>query len=244
MKVHSKSQRSDLWFMRLLIGIFSIAGLGLLAGGIYAGWQTRRFLQTAVEVPGAVIENVWQEGTVFFANGRSAYGSYAYPRIKFQTEDGREISILASKGANPPEYRVNASVTILYDPREPHHASIQSPNSVWFLPILLCGIGAVFCSFGIIAAVSKGVSPGKQVSGLSSIPPNQHTCQSPKRKPIVTGVRRWRNLVSSRMNPPGWSPHFHPSSHVDSQVAGWKGDLSTSSASSHPCRAPGNMKEY
>jgi hypothetical protein len=86
--------------------------------------ETRQFLETAVNVPGVVIENVWREGTVFFANGLSAYGSLAYPRIKFQTEDGREIFVLASKRANPPEYRVNQSVTILYNPLEPYQASI------------------------------------------------------------------------------------------------------------------------
>lgn len=158
MKAHPKRKRSDLSFMRWFVSIFSVAGLGLLVGGIYAGWQTRQFLQTAVEVPGMVTENVWRE---HLANKRGGYVSYAYPRIIFRTEDGREISILPlSLGANPPKYRVNEPVTILYDPREPHHAIIQSFEAAWLLPMLLCGIGSVFCSFGIIA-VRWGVSPRK-----------------------------------------------------------------------------------
>lgn len=152
MKVHSKSKPSDSWVIRLFVSVFSIAGFGLLVGGIYAGWQTHRFLQIAVEVPGVVTENVWEQSTV--ANRHGVYVSYAYPRIRFRTEDGREVSaLLSTTGTNPAQYRVNEPVTILYDPQEPHHASIQSFEADWLVPMLLCGIGTVLCSFGIGAAV-------------------------------------------------------------------------------------------
>jgi len=35
---------------------------------------------------------------------------------------------------NPPVYRVNEPVTVLYDPRQPQHASIKSFAQVWMLP--------------------------------------------------------------------------------------------------------------
>jgi len=161
MRVHSKSNRNDLWVMRFFVSVFSIAGVGLLVGGIYAGWQTRRFLQIAVEVPGVVSENVWQQSTV--PNNHGVYVTYAYPRIRFRTEDGREVSVLVSStGTNPPLYRVNEPVTILYDPHAPQHASIQSFQAAWLLPMVLCGIGTVLCSFGIGAAVWWRVSTRKR----------------------------------------------------------------------------------
>jgi len=151
-KVHPKSKRSDALFRYLFIGVFSVTGLGLLGGGLYAAWQTRQFLQIAVKAPGVVTENVWQQSTV--PNKRGVYVSYAYPRIEFETADGRYISVLLSNGGtNPATYRVNQRVTVLYDSREPHHASIQSFESAWLLPLLLGGIGAVFCLFGFGAAV-------------------------------------------------------------------------------------------
>jgi hypothetical protein len=49
-------------------------------------------------------------------------------------------------------------------------------------------------------------------------PPNQLTRQSPNREPIVTGVRRRRNLVSSCMELTTSGQHIHPSEGPDSQV--------------------------
>ena len=58
-------------------------------------------------------------------------------------------------------------------------------------------------------------------------PPSQHTSHSPKREPIVTGVRRRRNLVSSCMDLSRLGPHIHPSPRVHSQVLEGMGDRSS-----------------
>jgi nitrate reductase NapE component len=145
--VRSKKKRNDALFMRLFVGIFSVVGVGLVTGGIYAAWQTRQFLRIAEPASGIVTENVWQKSTN--PNQRGVYVSYAYPRIEFSTQDGQRISVLQSvSGSNPATYHANQRVTILYDPRDPQHAYIQSFASSWLLPLLLCGIGSVFCFFG------------------------------------------------------------------------------------------------
>ncbi len=161
-KVQPKSKRSDALFRYLFIGVFSVVGLGLLVGSLYAAWQTRQFLHIAVKVTGVVTENVWQQSTV--SNNHGVYVSYAYPRIAFETEEGRYMSVLLSSyGENPAAYRVNQRVTVLYDPRDPHNASIQSFQSAWMLPLVLGGIGAVFCLFGFGAALFwKSVGARKQ----------------------------------------------------------------------------------
>jgi hypothetical protein len=144
-------------FVRLILGIFAVIGLGLLIGSIFAFRQTRHFLQSAVPVPGVVIENVWRESRSA-NNGTS--GSF-HPRIRFRTLDGQEISFITNTGSSPPSHRVNDPVTILYDPQEPHHASIKSFAELWLLPTILCGLGIVFCSLGAGAVIWKGVSTRK-----------------------------------------------------------------------------------
>ena len=110
--------------VRLLLGMFSVIGLGLLAGGVYSVRHTRQFLQTAVSAPGVVIENIWRADQT--QTRRRGMSWAFYPRIRFRTTDGREIYFLSSTGSRPPSYRVNEPVTILYDPRQPSNASIRS----------------------------------------------------------------------------------------------------------------------
>jgi hypothetical protein len=143
--------------VRLIFGIFFVIGLGLFTGGIFAIQHTRRFVQTAVEVPGVVIENVWRE-----KQDRDRGTSWvSYPRIRFRNREGQEVTFTSTTGSSPPSYRVNEPVTILYDPQEPHNASIKSFAELWLLPVILCGMGLIFSSFGIVAVVWKGARTRK-----------------------------------------------------------------------------------
>ena len=142
---------------RLIFSLFFVIGAGLLTGGVYSIQQTRRFLQTAVETRGVVTEVVWRES--LSRNRGSSWSSY--PRFRFSTSDGQEIAVISNTGSSPPSYRVNEPVTILYDPQQPFHASIKSFSELWMLSVILCGLGAVFSSFGIVAVVWKGVSGRK-----------------------------------------------------------------------------------
>jgi hypothetical protein len=142
---------------RLIFGIFFVIGVGVFAGGIYSIQQTRRFLRTAVETRGVVTEIVWRESL-----SRSRGSSWSsYPRFRFSTSDGQEIDIVSDTGSSPPSYRVNEPVTILYDPQQPNHASIKSFSELWMLSVILCGLGAVFSSFGIVAVVRKALGSRK-----------------------------------------------------------------------------------
>lgn len=95
-------------------GIFAVVGLGLLVRGIFAVQHTRHFLHTAVSVLGVVTENVWRGARD--SNNRISWAFY--PRIRFRTADGQEITFITNTGASPPCYRLNEPVTILYDPQQ------------------------------------------------------------------------------------------------------------------------------
>jgi hypothetical protein len=142
--------------LRLVFGLFAVVGLGLLIGGVVSIQHTRRFLATAISVPGVVTENVWHESS----SGSSKSWAF-YPRILFRTTGGQEISFITDSGSSPPAYRVNEPVTILYDPQQPYHASIRSFSDLWLGPTILCGLGIVFCSFGVVAVILKGISARK-----------------------------------------------------------------------------------
>jgi len=143
--------------VRVIFGLFFVVGLGLFIGGIYSFQNTRRFLQTAIEVPGVVTENVWREERS--SDNRASWAFY--PRIRFRTSDGQNISFISNTGSSPPSYRVNEPITILYDPQQPYHASIKSFSELWMLPVLLCGMGSLFSSFGIVVVVWQAFSARK-----------------------------------------------------------------------------------
>jgi len=143
--------------MQLILGIFTVIGLVLLVGGGVSFQHTRRFLATAVSVPGVVTENVWQD---LRPSNNAVRGDF-YPRIRFRTRDGQEISLITNTGSNPPSFRVNEPVAILYDPQQPYHASIQSFSELWFLPTLLGGMGIIFCSVGLVAPIWKVLNTHK-----------------------------------------------------------------------------------
>ena len=92
---------------------------GLLFGGIGVGLlvKTRRFLSRAVRVPGMV---TGLRGSAS-GNGRSYF-----PRLTFRTHEGQEVHTESRFSQNPPPAQPGQSVTILYDPRDPNRARVDS----------------------------------------------------------------------------------------------------------------------
>ena len=64
--------------------------------------------------------------------------------VAFTTRDGREISFHSEVATTHRDYRVGASVRVLYDPRDPEHAEIASFVRLWLLPFALSVFAAVF----------------------------------------------------------------------------------------------------
>jgi Protein of unknown function (DUF3592) len=174
--------------LRLVFGLFAVVGLGLLIGSLVSIQHTRRFLATAISVPGEVTENVWREDRSSNNNTHWAF----YPRIRFRTTGGQEISFITNSGSSPPAYRVNEPVTILYDPQQPYRAYIKSFSELWLLPTILCGLGMVFCSFGVVAVVWKGITASKN----AWLEKNGRRIQAE-----FTGVELNRSLEVNGVNP-------------------------------------------
>ena len=140
--------------MRVVIVVFTILGIGLLTGGFLAFEDVHRFVQIAVRTDGVLTGNV----------RRGSYrGDTFYPRVRFRTEDGRDISFVSNIGTKPASYHINNAVTVVYDPRNPNRAYIRSVMNLWLLPIILGALGALFSSVGGVVGAVKILGARKTV---------------------------------------------------------------------------------
>ena len=121
----------------VILGILGTIGVGLLGGGIYSVWHTRKFLQTAISADGLVTENV-KRG---FRRHNTTDWTY-YARVSFRTREGQSVVFTSKSGNGSPAYRRNQRVPIVYDPQQPHHAFIRS--ELWYASTFLLGLGTFF----------------------------------------------------------------------------------------------------
>jgi hypothetical protein len=129
----------------LTLGIvFSLVG-GLLALiGVFLFIRTRIFIGNAQEVKGIVIQMVYSRSSSSSGSG----GRYA-PIYQFKTLDGQSIVIQDSLSSNPPRFQVGQEIDVLYETGNPQKARINKWMNLYFVPVLLGGMGLIFGGVGI-----------------------------------------------------------------------------------------------
>ena len=129
----------------LTLGIvFSLVG-GLLALiGVFLFIRTRIFIGKAQEVKGTVIQMVYSRTSSSSGSG----GGYA-PIYQFKTLDGQNIVIQDSISSNPPRFQVGQEIDVLYESGNPQKARINKWMNLYFVPVLLGGLGLIFGGVGI-----------------------------------------------------------------------------------------------
>ena len=124
--------------------VFSIVG-GLLALiGVFLLIRTRIFIGKAQEVKGTVMQMVYSRSSSSSGSG----GGYA-PVYQFKTLDGQSIVIQDSLSSNPPRFQVGQEIDVLYEPGNPQKARINKWMNLYFVPVLLGGMGLIFGGVGI-----------------------------------------------------------------------------------------------
>ena len=123
---------------RIILVLLGISAI-FLCTGIYTVVRTKEFKKHAILVPGTVIENV---------QGTSSGETFYYPKIHFLSKEGKEITIISAMGANSAEFQVGEAVTLLYDPRKPMEAELDTFWQLWSLPLFFCGGGVISASIG------------------------------------------------------------------------------------------------
>lgn len=132
----------------LIIGIvFSLVGLLLVAIGIFIWIRTRVFLSTAQEVKGTVVRMV-------YSHNSDGGGGYS-PVYQFRTMEGQTIEVADGLSSNPPMFREGQVIDVLYDPSNPQKARIKKWLSLYFVSVLLGGMGLVFGGIGVILLIFK-----------------------------------------------------------------------------------------
>jgi hypothetical protein len=138
---------------RILPWIMLLVGLGLLAGGAFAGWREVEFRRGAIETDGRVVEMISSTSTSRDRGTTRTYApvfTFALPNGKLQRAEGGVFS-------NPPCCRVGDTIRVRYRPEAPERAQMTGFMESWFVTTLLGGMGLVFLLVG--AAVMRGVRP-------------------------------------------------------------------------------------
>lgn len=129
--------------------IYLLIGIGLFGGGIYSYLSTGDFIAEAASAPGVVISLEREQD----GDGDTTY----YPRVQFEAK-GRSYQFRGQVGSGYGTFKVGEQVDVLYDPADPHRARINSFVQLWFFPLFLGVVGAVFTAIGASAAFGNARS--------------------------------------------------------------------------------------
>ena len=127
------------------IAIFSIIGLAMGAGTIWAWSAGQRYINEGIATTGTVIDLEYRDSD-------EGSGTYA-PVVEFIDRDGVTRTHHSSSSSNPPAYKRGEEVTLYYLPDEPERAMIDSFSDRYLLPLILGLFALVFggVGFGMIA---------------------------------------------------------------------------------------------
>ena len=135
----------------LLVGVIFIAvGAVFIGLGIFFFIRTRRFLRTAVETAGTIVELRESSGS----QGGTVYSAV----VEFQTTDGRSIRWEESMASNPPAGQPGEQLVMKYDPANPNKARIAKATRMWFMPMLFGGLGLLFFVIGVVLTIAGALA--------------------------------------------------------------------------------------
>ncbi len=128
--------------MTLWFPLFSLAGLGVLALGIWLQRRTRAFLRRARAARGRYVGTSTQ--TTIDGAQATSYGA-----IEFRTEAGQTVRFSGRVGTPFEGRKVGREVDVLYDPASPEEAVVRSFVELWFpaLIMITAGVGMALAPF-------------------------------------------------------------------------------------------------
>jgi hypothetical protein len=121
--------------------VFLVVGIGMLVGFTLTYRQSRAFVAGAERANGEVIDVEYNR------RPGDSTGMYC-PVFQFMTKDGQKIRVRSKIRSSSSSYHRGDQVAVLYDPKSPENASIQSFWDLYFLPIVFGLIGVGFTTAG------------------------------------------------------------------------------------------------
>jgi hypothetical protein len=125
----------------------AIVGTALLAAAAKTYVGTSAFLDTAIRVPGSVVDSVH-------------HGKYSYPVIAYLDRAGDRHTFESPFGSNPSTHEINESVVVVYAPGAPSRALIYGFWTLWFVPLLMLVLGLAAYVAAVLLWIAMRVRGG------------------------------------------------------------------------------------
>lgn len=91
----------------------------------------------------------------------SENGGVHYPTLRFQTREGAWLEVESDIGSSPAPAGVGRQVVVVYDPRDPRRARVDTPlGSGAMLGWIFTVIGALAVAAAVIVVMVTGASAG------------------------------------------------------------------------------------
>ncbi len=125
--------------------IFTLIGVGLAIGAVFAAFSGARLAREGVHTTGNVVdftESTSEDGTLMYA-----------PVFTFLDEQGQQHRIQSRVSSSPPGYSKGQIIELVYPPGQPEKADVASWFGVWGVAFILGIIAVVFIPVGILLLV-------------------------------------------------------------------------------------------
>lgn len=200
--------------------IFTLIGLGMLAGAFFSFQSTSSFLETAAAKTGVVTDLLYS---------RSSDSSAYYPVVRFEDEQGRPVEFQSSSGSNPASYSRGEGVRVLFTPGDPSSARIDGFFELWGVTLIVGGLGMAFFLVGggmfVVPAIRSGSAAKLRQTGHLVQCSYQGVEQNTR---LVMNGRSPFQIVCQWQNPTTSDIHvfrssnlwFDPSQHIQSESIG------------------------
>lgn len=133
----------------LLIGALILLNVMLLGGAVKVLLDGRRFLATAADARGVVVD-VAKVREYDSDAGAGGYVTRLYPVVEFVTAREQVVRYQPPMGSNPPDYRVGGPLRVLYDPANPQHVVLDTWDELWKESVILLAVGLVLTVITVV----------------------------------------------------------------------------------------------
>jgi hypothetical protein len=134
----------------VLIGALILLNVMMLAGGLKVLLDGRRFLATAAEARGVVVD-VAKVREYDSDAGAGGQVTRLYPVVEFVTAREQVVRYQPPTGSSPPDYRVGGPLRVLYDPANPQHVVLDTWDELWKEGAILLAVGLVLTVISVAA---------------------------------------------------------------------------------------------
>lgn len=129
--------------------VLAAVGLVLLLGSLVVCGHTASFVHRAARAQGTITALIRHASTDYGPVDVTRPVTYSFqPVVRFRDDAQHLIQFNDSMASNVSGYHVGETVNVLYLESDPYDARIESFTTLWALPLIFGGIGAIFLAVG------------------------------------------------------------------------------------------------